>query len=137
MERSYNFLTALSLKNKLSLHYFLHEVMPNFAVDDYADGDILFYESHEEYFEECLPSFTVCKLVSPARPEDKNKYIYQYRVDYAGVWMRRDGSGEPPSSDMYDSKEVYKTFNEALIALLLFITEQNLKAELIEIQINN
>lgn len=89
--------------------------------DHCEDGDILFFESEEDYKQGYMEQFSI-NAIQKAAPGNEG-FLFCYRVDDPGVMYHRDGSGTPPSSDMIEAKGSYDTINECTIALIKFIIE--------------
>lgn len=108
-------------------NYYIHEVNKKLNKNDEKnhdrceDGDILFFESDEDYKQGYMEQFSI-NAIQKAAPGNEG-FLFCYRVDDPGVRYHRDGSGTPHSSDMIEAKGSYDTINECTIALIKFIIE--------------
>ena len=84
------------------------------------------YDKWQADKEGYLPDFSVCQLTKPIEPKFKDHWVISRRDDDPGVYMRKDGSGEPPSSEMIEYKTNSK-LGECLIDLGAFIAQSYLQ----------
>ena len=87
--------------------------------DHYQTGDVLIFEEEADYKNDHLELYSICK----AEKTIIDNYVYSYRVDDPGVRYYKDGSGEPPSSDMKESRRTYRNCADATIGLIKFIIQ--------------
>ena len=57
----------------------------------------------------------------------KTQFGFSYWVEDPGVYMHKDGSGTPPSSELVEYKELYDSLPELLSAVCQFVTKSFVK----------
>jgi hypothetical protein len=72
---------------------------------------------------------TDCYSFQLAQINEEGEWIYLWESIDAGVRYHPDGSGTPPSSEMIES-DIFQNFGKALVALILFIVENNVNDSL-------
>lgn len=105
--------------------YFFHEVdkekysHDKVHSDHCSDGDILIFEDRVSWENGLMELYSINK----AKKTILQCYFFCYRVDHPGVYMYKDGSGEPPSSEMSESEKTGKNLVECLLKLINHIIE--------------